>query len=70
MFLLGFILGISIFLILVVIYLIIENTILKKDLLDAIEELGVQQKPLESRKLIGFIAPKKEIKQTKTKRKS
>lgn len=58
MFLIGFAIGIVISLILFIIYLIIENTILKRDLLDAVEELGTrEQTNLTSRNLIGFIKP-------------
>ena len=41
---------------------------LKRDLLDAVEELGVrQQEPMEKRKLIGFITPVKKQKSKQNK---
>lgn len=59
MFILGFTLGFTISVLLLAIYLIIENIVLKRDLLDAIENMGVKQEPISNRKLIGFIKPAK-----------
>lgn len=59
MFILGFTLGFAISISLFAVYLIIENTVLKRDLLDAIENIGAKQEPISNRKLIGFIKPAK-----------
>lgn len=68
MFLLGFTLGLIISILCFVVYLVIENSMLKRDLLDAVEELGVrQQEPMEKRKLIGFITPVKKQKSKQNK---
>lgn len=69
MFLLGFTLGLAISILCFVIYLIIENTMLKRDLLDAVEELGTrEQAPLMTRNLIGFITPRKPTKEKEKKK--
>lgn len=68
MFLQGFIIGLVIGILGLVIYICLENSILKRDLLDAVEELGLRQQELSNRKLIGFIPPakKKPIKSKKS----
>ena len=51
MFLLGFTLGLIISILCFVVYLVIENSMLKRDLLDAVEELGRNKRVNKTNKL-------------------